>query len=176
MIFLCRALAVTPRLTLLIAGLSVLQSITLPRRPSYLRPYGISRRSIRCPGLLTTNLSSPAALAAFDFRVLRWLMLPLRRVNFPLPVTRNRRAAPLCVFSFGISCLCLPALSSTLCVRRRRFCRFERGGHRRLRASVAARCRDVVRRSRRPLRLWLRRRLRRHRHQDHVHEAPLHRG
>ena len=44
-------------------------------RPNYLRPYGISLRSIRCPGLLTTNISSPAAFAAFDFRVLRWLML-----------------------------------------------------------------------------------------------------
>src|SRR6185295_11233661 len=58
---------------------------------------------MRWPGLLTTIISSIAPRAAFDIRVLLWLMLPLRRVNLPVPVTLNRRAAPRCVFILGIA-------------------------------------------------------------------------
>src|SRR5262245_11972544 len=32
----------------------------------------------------------------------RWLMWPLRCMTLPVPVMWNRRAAPLCVLSFGI--------------------------------------------------------------------------
>ena len=32
----------------------------------------------------------------------RWLIILLRRIIFPVPVTWNRALAPLCVFSLGI--------------------------------------------------------------------------
>src|SRR5262245_12221846 len=107
MIFLCRALAVTPLLTRgMLSYLSCsLAALFAVGRLLSSQAYGISFFSRRWFGLLTTNISSPILRACRDLRVMRWLMLPLRLVNLPEPVILKRRAAPLCVFSLGICCL-----------------------------------------------------------------------
>jgi len=61
------------------------------------------RRRIRFSSAFATGRSlSKERRTRFDFLVLRWLRLFLKRRSFPFPVTLNRFAAPLCVFIFGI--------------------------------------------------------------------------